>query len=171
MLGELGFLQSPTGCRYLVEGFVEETEPQSPLAAKSGDGVENMLVLCMEILGGKPTDARVQQSPGSNPIRATKKPADPRNARLYSHRGEAYGRKGDAEAAIRDFSRAIKLEPGFAAAYLNRARAHAGRAQVFHHWEEDLDKALTDYTTAIRLAPDNGRFYDRIRKSPSRHSD
>ena len=46
---------------------------------------------------------------------------NPRDARAYNVRGSAYGRAGDFSQALKDFDRAIKLNPNFYQAYANRA--------------------------------------------------
>ena len=45
-----------------------------------------------------------------------------------------------------DFSEAIKLNPNYAAAYLNRANAWRAK--------KDLDHAKQDYEAALKLKPD-----------------
>ena len=62
----------------------------------------------------------------------------------------AYGRNRDAamaafDRAIADFSSAIKLEPGSAAAHVARGTVHFDKLE--------LDRAIADYDTAIRLDP------------------
>lgn len=65
-------------------------------------------------------------------------------ARTYYNRGLANFGIGDRIAAERDYSQAIDLEPGYAAAYHNRA---------------NLERARRDYPTAIR---DYGIAIDRL---------
>ena len=45
------------------------------------------------------------------------------NAAAYNRRGIAYGKKGEFDKAIADFTEAIRLKPDFAVAYLNRGIA------------------------------------------------
>ena len=54
--------------------------------------------------------------------------------------------KGDYDQAIKDFSEAIKLDPGFDSAWNNRGLAYARK--------DNYDQAIKDYSEAIRLKPD-----------------
>ncbi len=69
----------------------------------------------------------------------------------YYNRGNAYNRTGRHDAAIADYTKAIALNPDFAAAYGNRGSAYgrAGRN----------DDAIADYTRAIVLRPDVATTY------------
>jgi Flp pilus assembly protein TadD len=49
---------------------------------------------------------------------------DPNSAIDYCNRGAAYGRKGNHEKAISDFTEAIQLDPTYALAYYNRGAAY-----------------------------------------------
>jgi Flp pilus assembly protein TadD len=97
----------------------------------------------------------------------------------YNHRGVAYHAKGDYNLAIRDYTRAIALEPNYAMAYNNRGLAYKSInnndwaindytqaikldstfAQSFtnrgitYHAKGDYDRAISDYTQAIALNP------------------
>jgi lipoprotein NlpI len=55
------------------------------------------------------------------------------------------------ERAIRDFDRALALDPGLVAAWRQRALAHRGKG--------DYERALADLEQAILLAPSDPRFY------------
>jgi lipoprotein NlpI len=55
------------------------------------------------------------------------------------------------ERAIRDFDRALALEPGFVVAWRQRALAHRGKG--------DYERALADFEQAILLAPSDARLY------------
>ena len=59
--------------------------------------------------------------------------------------------KGDSDAAIKLFSKAIQLDSKYAPAYCDR-----GLALVI---KGEFDKAVADLDTAIRLAPDGARSY------------
>jgi serine/threonine protein kinase/Flp pilus assembly protein TadD len=61
-------------------------------------------------------------------------------------RGNARFDKGDFEAAIRDYSEAIRLKPEYAVAFNCRGSARCGKG--------DLEGAIKDYSEAIRLKPD-----------------
>ncbi|HUD25341.1 MAG TPA: tetratricopeptide repeat protein [Burkholderiaceae bacterium] len=82
----------------------------------------------------------------------TRQPADLYAAAL-NNRGDAYFRMKDFEHAIRDYDRAITLDPYFAMAYNARCwmRATANR---------DLGAALADCDYALRLQPDDPRSLD-----------
>jgi tetratricopeptide (TPR) repeat protein len=51
----------------------------------------------------------------------------------------------DYDRAIVDYSEAIRLDPGFRSAYLNRGNVYYNK--------KDNDRAITDYTEVIRLDP------------------
>ena len=48
----------------------------------------------------------------------------PDNAGAYNNRGNAYDEKGDFDAAIQDYNKAIELQPDYAGAYNNRGNAY-----------------------------------------------
>jgi tetratricopeptide (TPR) repeat protein len=64
-------------------------------------------------------------------------------AGLYVNRGVELKQKGDLDAAIADYDRAIVLHPGDLFAYNNRANARREKG--------NLDGAIADYTVAISL--------------------
>ena len=64
---------------------------------------------------------------------------------LYT-RGIAFAKKGDLDAALRDFDQAITLKPDFAEA-LN------SRGTVFTK-KDDLDRAFRDFEHALKIKPD-----------------
>lgn len=61
----------------------------------------------------------------------------------YHHRGAAYLEQGDYNLALKDFDRAIQLDPKNSLAYVYRARAHEKL--------EQYDAALADFNRAIEL--------------------
>jgi tetratricopeptide (TPR) repeat protein len=73
------------------------------------------------------------------------------NAKFYADRGWDSIKKKDYDAAIRDSSEAIRLDPNYAAAYYYRGIAY-GIMKVH-------DKAIADYTEAIRLGPNFAPAY------------
>jgi Flp pilus assembly protein TadD len=103
----------------------------------------------------------------------------------YNHRGVAYHAQADYTSAIRDYSRAIMLEPAYAMAYNNRGLSYQAVknndgaikdfteaikldptfAQSFtsrgiaYHAKGDYDRAISDYTQAIALNPKYVKAY------------
>ena len=70
---------------------------------------------------------------------------DPQNHIFYNNRGIAHKEKGELDRAIKDFDRAIELNPEFAEAYNNRGVAYGIK------WE--VDKAIADFNKTIALNP------------------
>ena len=80
-------------------------------------------------------------------------PRDPSGAFLaLNDRGNAYEAVGEYDRAIEDYGRAIQLNPGYAAAYYNRADVYYAKL--------DFDRAVEDYSEAIRLEPDSARAHN-----------
>ena len=68
------------------------------------------------------------------------------DANMYFFRGLMYGKYKDKDAkAIKDYSKAIELNPNFTIAYLNRAFAYS-----FLNMQ---DKAIADYNKVVELNP------------------
>jgi tetratricopeptide (TPR) repeat protein len=108
---------------------------------------------------------------------------DKNNALAYSKRGFAYARKGDITKALADVNQAIRLDPAEAEFYSDRSKIYASiddldvwnkvladlstsirldqgnpeyycmRGLVYEAFIKDFDKAVADYTEAIRLDP------------------
>lgn len=70
---------------------------------------------------------------------------DSENAGAYYNQGVVRLEKGEYDAAISDFTRAIELRPRFAMAHFYRGRAY--------HRKGEHDKALPDLNEAIELDP------------------
>lgn len=64
-------------------------------------------------------------------------------AKSYVDSGNAYRSQGEYEQAIADYTKAIELDPAYAAAYYNRGLAYDGQG--------DTEKALADYRKALDL--------------------
>jgi tetratricopeptide (TPR) repeat protein len=64
---------------------------------------------------------------------------------MYFNRGLAFKMLGQLEEAYRDYSKAIELNPTFAAAYTNRANVRILR--------NDAAGAIEDFRTALELDP------------------
>ena len=60
-------------------------------------------------------------------------------------RGHVHALRAEFDAAVADFTEALRLRPDHAAAHSNRAAVHARRG--------DLDQALADLNEAVRLEP------------------
>src|SRR5258705_11188169 len=69
----------------------------------------------------------------------------------YNNRGIAKVGKGDFDGAIADYSRALELDPKFAAAYPTRGISNQSRSH--------LGEALTDYNQSLDLAQKVPMFY------------
>jgi tetratricopeptide (TPR) repeat protein len=67
-------------------------------------------------------------------------------ALTFHNRGIAHRAKGGLDAALQDFTEAIRLKPDHAPAFNNRGNARSAKG--------DLDGALQDFNEAIRLKPD-----------------
>lgn len=103
----------------------------------------------------------------------------PGKAGAYLARGVAYNNNGQSDLAIRDFDRAIFLQPNYVRAYNNRAVAYQMNGDLRHAIDDydkvisinpnfvtaysnrgaayqqlgETDKALSDYTSAIGIDP------------------
>ena len=93
---------------------------------------------------------------------------NPQDAGAYHNRGLAYLRLGEYDQAIADCTEAIGLNPQDAGTYNIRGLAYAGQGNlayqeqwhlVAHAGQEDYDKAIADYTTAIALNPQDADAY------------
>jgi lipoprotein NlpI len=82
------------------------------------------------------------------------------------NRGIDHDMLGQYDLAIADFNEAMKLKPGFAAAYRNRAVERCRKG--------DYAASIADYNEALRLDPDDiyalyGRGVARIRAGDGEH--
>ncbi len=68
-------------------------------------------------------------------------------------RGEVYLEKNDDDAAISDFSEAIREDPTWYAPYLSRSRAYIGKG--------DFEKSAADASAVVRMWPDFFEGYMR----------
>jgi tetratricopeptide (TPR) repeat protein len=75
---------------------------------------------------------------------------NPRTAQAYNNRGIAWGKKGDLDQAISDFTVALEINPRYAQAYINRGIT----------WAEtgDLERGLIDARKALSLEPKNKSY-------------
>ena len=110
---------------------------------------------------------------------------DPKDAIAYNNRGNAWSDKKEYDKAIADYTEAIRLDPETACAYCNRGiawieqegvrqghrrlhRGHPARPEVRRRLQQprhrlaakkEYDKAIADYTEAIRLDPKDAAAY------------
>jgi len=68
---------------------------------------------------------------------------DPKQAQVYSNRGNVWSAKKEHDKALADYNEAIRLDPKYALAYIGRGNVWSAK--------KDHDKALADYNEAIRL--------------------
>ena len=76
---------------------------------------------------------------------------DPNYAEAYYNCGITYGKKGELDHAIVDFTKAIELNPNYADAYYNRGVAYSNKGLV--------DRTIKDYTKVIALNPNYANAY------------
>ena len=74
-----------------------------------------------------------------------------RDAGAFTSAGVTHLQQGENDRAIRDFDRAIALNPGLVVAWRNRGLAYRGKG--------DFERALADYDQATLLAPGDARLY------------
>ena len=67
----------------------------------------------------------------------------------YNNRGSAYDNKGKTLEAIKDYTKAIEIKPGFAEAYLNRGTDYFSLGYY--------SQAIEDFNTSIKLNP---KYFD-----------
>jgi lipoprotein NlpI len=75
-----------------------------------------------------------------------------RDAGSFTSAGVTHLQQGEYDRAIRDFDRALALQPGLVVAWKNRGLAHKGKG--------DFERALADYEQAILFAPNDARIYN-----------
>jgi tetratricopeptide (TPR) repeat protein len=103
--------------------------------------------------------------------------AAPKSAGAFLDRGILFASRGDFDMAIEEFTQAIRLDGNFVAAYLVRGRAHVAGALNASDIAEDfstfalhreagtaeekagMNKAIADYTQAIKLDPNLAAAY------------
>ncbi|MBI4798172.1 MAG: tetratricopeptide repeat protein [Desulfarculus sp.] len=80
----------------------------------------------------------------------------------YNNRGSAYDDKSATDKAIKDFSKAIQLNPRYDAPYFNRSHAYERKGMI--------TEAYADMEKAAQLEPDDQDFQQRLTYLKSRMS-
>jgi tetratricopeptide (TPR) repeat protein len=75
-----------------------------------------------------------------------------KKAEAFFEQGKKFTSAENADKAIDNYSKAIKIDPKFVKAYNNRGIAYV--------WKKKYDLALADFNKAITLDPKNGRAYN-----------
>ena len=74
-----------------------------------------------------------------------------RDAEVFTSAGVTHLQMGQYDRAIRNFDRALALQPGLVVAWRNRALAHREKG--------DYERAIADYEQAAMLAPTDARVF------------
>jgi tetratricopeptide (TPR) repeat protein len=82
---------------------------------------------------------------------AKEQPPKLEDAEAYNNRGLTYFDRGQYAWAISDYSKAIEIDPRYAAAYSNRGDAYKITGQY--------DKAISDFSKVIEINPKLSVFY------------
>jgi tetratricopeptide (TPR) repeat protein len=72
-------------------------------------------------------------------------------SRILLRRGNGHFDKGEFEAAVADYTKAIELKSDYAEAYYNRGNAYDNKG--------DKDRAIADYNRAIEIKSDFAEAY------------
>jgi tetratricopeptide (TPR) repeat protein len=94
--------------------------------------------------------SRIKQDQATLDFNKTLK-INPRDAKAYFNRGNAYDDKGQYDQAISDFNKVLEIDPKFENAYINRGNAYANKGQY--------DQAISDYTKALEIDPRGADTY------------
>lgn len=95
---------------------------------------------------------------------------DPHDARAYDGRGQAWHKKREFDKAIADFDQALQIDGQFSDAYLHRGSAFSSKSRKLDRWDwrnevpkgpgkEEFDRAIADYSAAIKHDPRNNEAY------------
>lgn len=78
----------------------------------------------------------------------------PSSPNTHNNLGDVYGRRGDKQAALKEFQTAIALKPNYGDAYHNLANTYNELGQT--------DKALENYQNALKYNPNLWQSYQNI---------
>ena len=109
------------------------------------------------ILAESPTGEALALSRSGEKFKAAvpyKRPTGPKLALTHTKRGTAYLKKGQYDAAIGEYNKALEINLRSAVAYYNRSVAYTSKGQY--------NKAVTDCSSALQLNPrDANSYYSR----------
>jgi tetratricopeptide (TPR) repeat protein len=106
------------------------------------------------ILAESPSGEALALSRSGGKFRAAvpyKRPTGSKLALTHTKRGTAYLKKGQYDAAIGEYSKALEINPRSAVAYYNRSVAYTNKGKY--------DKAVTDCSSALQLNPNDANSY------------
>ncbi len=140
---------------------------QNVLITKKGWGGRTIILLCAALVAGglslapSPSVRASDDAPGGTRAKAPVTPGASDQveeftriidlklksefALAYIGRGDAYRRRGEMDAAIADYSKAIELKPDYAKTYVWRGFAYAAR--------HDDERAARDFAKAMEMDP------------------
>lgn len=95
--------------------------------------------------------AKALRMASCNTLIGDRKQADDVRADAYGNRGSIHDEEGRHDAAIADFTQALKLVPHDPVVLIARGNAHDSHG--------DKQKAIADYTEAIRINPGDAAPY------------
>src|SRR5262252_6563033 len=124
--------------------IAQQSEEDRRCFAREGVAPEQKLASCTAVI----------KSGGQTPQRLVA---------AFTNRGNVYLTNRNYDSAVDDYNEAIKLNPTFVLAFVNRAIAYQEKAQ----WDFDAylaegryeDRAIQDLDEAIRLAPNNATAF------------
>jgi len=121
----------------------------------TGEGDKSLRFLIFEMRGDAYFGKDAWTSAIQDYWKAVAEDVDHQNAKyVYLNRGWAYLNNNEPEPAIKDFDRAISIDPKLAEAYFGRGNAWLKKA--------DPQRALTDAKEALKLKPDEKKYDDLV---------
>lgn len=112
-----------------------------------------LLVILIILLSARTITRNIDWKNEDNLWIATGK-TSPSNPNTHNNLGDVYGRRGDKEAAIREFQTATQLKPNYADAYHNLANTYAEIGK--------FNEALENYQKAIEYNPRLWQSYQNM---------